>query len=244
MIRSRGLHCKCRVQTVRLQCKSVNLMSPQNQNTPRSPLSRDRIVEAALMLADTNGTDRLTMRALAAELGVEAMSLYNHVRNKEDLLDALVEAVVAQIELPCPAGDWRLQMQRRANSMRKVFLAHPWAPPLIVGRINAGANMLALIDATLGCLNTAGFSYEEADHVINAIDSHIYGFHLLERSFPIEPSDYADAARSFLPSIDKERHPHFSALAQLVAERRHDGVNHMAFGLDRLLAALEAERGD
>ncbi|MFN3984499.1 MAG: TetR/AcrR family transcriptional regulator C-terminal domain-containing protein [Rhodocyclaceae bacterium] len=217
-------------------------MKPRFTKPSRAPLSRERVIQAALELADAGGTDRLTMRALAAELGVEAMSLYNHVRNKEDLLDGLVEAVVAKIDLPRAEGDWQGEMQRRANAMRSVFLAHPWAPPLIVGRINTGPHMLSLIEATLSCLRAAGFSTVQADHVMNALDSYLYGFHLLERSFPLEPERYAEAARAFLPSIDADRYPHFAELAQVVADGRHDGVNHMAFGLDRLLRALEQER--
>lgn len=213
-------------------------------NTPskRPGLTRDRITEAALALADASGVDSLSMRALARELGVEAMSLYNHIRNKDDLLDALVETVVGRIDTPGTDSNWQNELRRRAHAMRSVFLAHPWAPPLIVGRINVGPNMLALNNATLGCLHTAGFSYTQADHAMNALDSLIYGFHLLERSLPVEPENYAEAASTYLPAIDAERYPHFCALGQLVAEGSYDGINHMAFGLDLLLHALEAQR--
>lgn len=182
------------------------------------------------------------MRALARELGVEAMSLYNHIRNKDDLLEAVVDTVVGRIDLPGTGSNWQNEMRRRAHSMRTVFLAHPWASPLIVGRINVGPNMLTFIDATLGCLRAAGFSYVQADHAMNALDSQIYGFHLLERSFPVQPENYAEAARTYLPLIDADRYPHFCALGTLVAEGSYDGVNQMAFGLDLLLEAIEAHR--
>lgn len=208
---------------------------------PRRPgLTRALITEAALRLADARGVENLSMRALAKELGVEAMSLYNHVRNKDDLLDAVVDTVVGRIVLPNSGGDWKDELRRRAQSMRTVFLAHPWAPPLIVGRINIGPNMLAFNEATLGCLRVAGFSYVQADHAMNALDSLIYGFHLLERSLPVQPEDYADAALTHLPEIDPDRYPHFCALGQMVAEGAYDGVNQMAFGLDLLLDALAA----
>lgn len=210
---------------------------------PRRPgLTRARITEVAVALADARGVESLSMRALAGELGVEAMSLYNHIRNKDDLLDAVVDTVVGRIDLPDTGSNWQTQMARRADAMRTVFLAHPWAPPLIVGRINVGPNMLALNDATLGCLRAAGFSYVQADHAMNALDSLIYGFHLLERSMPVQPENYAEAAQTYLPAIDADRYPHFCALGQMVAEGSYDGVNHMAFGLDLLLEALEAQR--
>jgi AcrR family transcriptional regulator len=210
---------------------------------PRRPgLSRDLITDVALALADASGVESLSMRALAKALGVEAMSLYNHIRNKDDLLDALVDTVVGRIALPGTGNDWQGELRRRAHSMRTVFLAHPWAPPLIVGRINVGPNMLTLNEATLGCLHEAGFSYVQADHAMNALDSLIYGFHLLERSMPVQPEDYAETATTYLPAIDADRYPHFCALGQLVAEGSYDGVNHMAFGLDLLLNALAAQR--
>ena len=210
---------------------------------PRRPgLTRARITEVSLALADAHGVANLSMRALARELGVEAMSLYNHIRNKEDLLDIVVDTVVGRIDLPSKGSNWQNEMRRRAQSMRTVFLAHPWAPPLIVGRINVGPNSLALMDATLSCLRAAGFSYVQADHAMNALDSLIYGFHLLERSLPVQPENYAEAARNYLPAIDADRYPHFCALGRLVAEGSYDGVNHMAFGLDLLLEALEAHR--
>jgi AcrR family transcriptional regulator len=210
---------------------------------PRRPgLTRALITETALKLADAGGVDSLSMRALAKELGVEAMSLYNHIRNKDDLLDGVVDSVVGRIDLPRTGGHWQDELRRRAQSMRTVFLAHPWAPPLIVGRINVGPNMLAFNEATLGCLRAAGFSYVQADHAMNALDSLIYGFHLLERSMPVQPEDYADAAMTHLPAIDPDRYPHFCALGQMVAEGAYDGVNQMTFGLDLLLEALEAHR--
>lgn len=209
---------------------------------PRRPgLTRAGITEVALALADAGGVEGLSMRALAKALGVEAMSLYNHIRNKDDLLDAVVDTVVGRIDLPRIGGHWQDELRRRAQSMRTVFLAHPWAPPLIVGRINVGPNMLALNEATLGCLHAAGFSYVQADHAMNALDSLIYGFHLLERSMPVQPEDYAEAASTHLLAIDPDRHPHFCALGQMVAEGSYDGVNHIEFGLNLLLEALSAK---
>lgn len=195
---------------------------------------------AAVSLADRECLERLSMRALAADLGIEAMSLYNHVRNKEDLIDAMVETVLAEIERPQPGPDWRGALRARALSMRAAFLAHPWAPPLIVGRLNTGPTMLALFDATIGCLVSSGVDHARADHLCNAMDSLIYGFHLLERSFPLQPDLYAEAARDFLPSIDPDRLPYMHAMTLLVAEGQHAGVHDFAFALDLMLDAMEA----
>jgi AcrR family transcriptional regulator len=208
----------------------------------RPGLTSARIVDAAIALADAGGVASLSMRALAKTFGVEAMSLYNHFRKKDDLLDAMVDAVVGRIDLPSTSGLWQAEMRRRAQAMRKVFLAHPWAPPLIVGRINVGPNMLGFMDATLGCLRAAEFTYVQADQAINALDSLIYGFHLLERSMPVQPENYAEAAQTYLPAIDPARYPDFCALGQLVAEGAYDGVTQMDFGLNLLLQALDAQR--
>lgn len=202
-------------------------------------LNRQRIIETAILLADEGGIERLSMRLLARTLHVEAMSLYNHIANKDALLDAMVDTVIGRIDLPAAGQDWRSQMRQRALSAYSVFRRHAWAPPLVVGRMNVGPAMLAYIDATLGSLHAAGFSYPLADHAWNAMDSHIYGFILLERNFPIEAGAYAQMAVRFLPMLPAETYPHMRALTQLVAHGQHDGLHSFAFGLDLLLDGLE-----
>lgn len=208
----------------------------------RVRLNRERVVVAAMALADAGGVEALTMRALAARLGVEAMSLYNHLRNKDDLLDALVDALAARITRPEPTGDWRAQMKARALSMRAVFQAHAWAPPVFIGRIALGPHVLGLVDATIGCLKAAGFSYPDADHVWHAIDSHTYGFHVIERHFPVAPSAYQETASAYLPTLSADSYPHLHALGALVASGAYDGVNAFEFGLDALLETFERRR--
>lgn len=214
-------------------------MMPPVEVARSGQLSRAAVVAAGVALADRIGIERVSMRALAGDLGVEAMSLYNHVRNKDDLIDSMVEAVVAGIARPPPGAEWRGALRTRALSMRAVFLAHPWAPQLIVGRLNVGPNMQALYDATIGCLREAGFGYARADHLCNTLDSLIYGFHLLERSFPLQPERYAEAARGFLPRIDSARLPHLHALASMVADGRHSGVHDFAVAFDLMLGAID-----
>jgi len=220
-----------------------NASRPRKRTKPllaaRLPLTRERVMEAGIALADESGLGPLSMRLLADALGVKAMSLYNHVAHKDDLIDGMVDIIVGRIALPAAGGDWKSAMRRRAVSAREVFLKHPWAPLLVVSRINTGPAMLRLIDATLGCLHAAGFSYEAADQAWNALDSHLYGFTLQELNFPLEPEHYASAARDFLPTIPAAEYPHMRALTERVISGRHSGLHEFQFGLNLLLDGLD-----
>lgn len=205
---------------------------------PRTPLTRERVLRTAIDLADRQGLDALSMRKLAKAVGVEAMSLYNHVANKDDLLDGIIDLVVAEIYVPRADGDWRAELRRRATSAHEVLLRHRWATGLLGSRVNVGPAMLRYIDATLACLITAGFTYEQADRAWNALDSHIYGFTLQAINFPLDPNEYISAATQFLPLIPPETHPHMHTLATLVIDGTHSGLADFAFGLDLLLDGL------
>lgn len=208
----------------------------------RPGLNREKVLEAAMEFADANGLSQLSMRKLAARLGVEAMSLYNHVSNKEDLLDGLIDKVAEEFYQPRTENDWRAEMQARAVRAHEVLLTHPWASLPIVSRINTGEAMLAYVDATVGCLAKAGFSYSQADHVWNLMDSYIYGFTLQELQFPFQTDNYAEDARTYLPAIPVEKLPHLHALTTLVAEGKHNGLHDFKFGLDLILDGLDRLR--
>ena len=195
-----------------------------------------------MRIADKQGLDALSMRELARKLGVEAMSLYHHVKNKDDILDGLLEVVVSEIEVPAIGGDWREAMRRRARSAHKVLMAHPWATMLLMSRISIGPAMMRYVDATLGCLRESGFSFPMADYAWNAMDSYIYGYTLQQLSFPVEPDEYAAAAAAFVPVIDAEAYPYLVGLSAEVIARRHDGVHSLEFGLDLILDGLERLR--
>ena len=186
-------------------------MSNPNSATP-IPLSRERILHTALRLADERGLESLSMRKLSQELSVKAMSLYNYVTNKDDLLDGIVDRVVSEIELPSLETDWQIAMRRRATSAHAVLLRHPWATMAIVSRVNIGSAMLHYVDATLGCLREAGFSVEMADHAWNAIDNHIYGFTLQELNFTFEAAEYSTVAENYLSHIPVEQYPYLNQL--------------------------------
>src|SRR4051812_31251772 len=215
---------------------------PRKKTSRRAPLTPDKVLATALEMADEKGLEALSMRTLAKALKVEAMSLYNHVDGKERLLDGLVDRVAGEITLPRPGGDWRAAMRERALSAHAVLLRHPWATMLFVSRMNIGPNMLRYVDATIGCLREAGFSYPLADHAWTAIDAFVYGFTIQKRNFPLEPSEYASSAKAFLPLIPAERFPHLNGMSQEVIAGRHDGLHQLEFGLDLLLAGLERMR--
>ena len=205
----------------------------------RARLDRATVLDMALAQADEGGIESLSMRKLALSLGVEAMSLYNHVAHKDDLLDALVERVVSEIELPSPGGAWKQTMRRRALSAHAVLMRHPWATMLFVSRLNIGPAMLTYVDRTIGCLRAAGFTYPQADYAWNALDAYTYGFTLQRLNFPLEPSEYASAAAQFLPLIPVEQFPWLNGMSQEVIAGRHDGLQQIELGLDLLLDGFD-----
>lgn len=168
----------------------------------RPGLSREQVVAEAVALADSGGLAALSMRALAGRLGVEAMSLYHHVRGKEALLDAMVDAVFAEMHAPATGGDWRGELRRRSVSGREALLRHPWAVGLMDSRRSPGPESLAHHDAMLGCLRTAGFDLPSVGTAFALLDAHLYGFLLQENALPFE--DEAGLAEIGAAVIDHE----------------------------------------
>ena len=215
--------------------------SPRTETnlTRRQPLTRERVLQAALSYADTHGIDSLSMRKLGEVLQVEAMSLYKHVANKDAILDGIVDLVAGEMEAPAMGGDWKAEMRKRAQSMHAVLMRHPWATMLIVSRVNAGPAMLRYIDATIGCLREAGFPVALADHAWNALDSYVYGFTLVKFHFPVAPEDFGPKGEEFLPVIPPSEFPHLREMAEAVIRGHHDGINHLEWGLDVLLDGMD-----
>ncbi len=152
----------------------------------RGRLNRERVLRAAVAVADAGGIESLTMRKLGVELGVEAMSLYNHVANKVDLLDGMIDCVFEEIELPTDGTDWRSAMRRRAISAREVLSRHPWATGLMESRTTPGPTTLRHHDTVIGVLRAAGFSIEMVAHAYSLLDSYIYGFALQTPNLPFD----------------------------------------------------------
>jgi AcrR family transcriptional regulator len=215
--------------------------TPSDVPTPRVPLNRERVLRAALELADESGIESLTMRRLGEAVGVEAMSLYNHVANKVDLLDGLIDLVFGEIELPSAAGSWKAAMRRRAISTRTVLSAHPWAVGLMESRTSPGPATLRHHDAVLGCLLGAGFSLELAAHAYSALDSYIYGFALQERGLPFDtPEEAAELAQFMVEQFPADEYPHLANFTfGHVLQPGYDFGREYEYGLDLVLDGLE-----
>jgi AcrR family transcriptional regulator len=209
----------------------------------RTPLNRERVLRAAIALADERGLEELTMRKLAKELGVEAMSLYNHVANKHDLLDGMVDIVFSEIEAPSPSGDWKAELRKRAISTRDALNRHRWAIGEMEGRTNHGPANLHLHDAVLGCLRAAGFSIEMTVHAYSVQDAYIYGFALQESDMSSKtPEDFAAEAHRQMREYEAvlADYPHLvEVVGGYVAESGYDYDTEFLFGLDVILDSLE-----
>ena len=207
----------------------------------RTPLSRERVLQAAVALADDAGIDSLSMRRLGQELGVEAMSLYHHVANKEDLLDAMVDVVFSEIDLPSSQDTWKTAMRRRAVAVRSALARHPWAIGLMESRTSPGPATLRHHDAVIGCLRDGGFSIAQVAHAFSVIDSYIYGFALQERSLPFNtPEETTQLAQAMLAHFPTDEYPHLSELTlEHVLQPGYDYADEYEHGLELILDGLE-----
>lgn len=211
---------------------------------PRVPLSRDRVLRAALVLADKSGIESLTMRNLGQKLGVEAMSLYNHVANKDDILDGITDLVFSEIALPSGRADWKTAMRQRAISAREVLLRHPWATRLMQSRTKPGPATMRHHDSVLGSLRKAGFTLVMAAHAYSVMDSYIYGFALQQTNLPIDTTEnVARVGQDILRQLPADEYPH---LAEMIIDHAmkpgYDYANEFEFGLDLILDGLERLR--
>jgi len=206
----------------------------------RTPLTRERVLQAAVDLADRGGNEALSMRKLGQELGVDAMALYRHVRGKDDLLDGLVEVIVGQIERPTPGADWKTSLRRQAMAARSVMLQHPWARRVLEERGTGGPACLAYIESVLTTLHDGGFSIELAHHALHVLSSRIFGFtqDLFEEPGPTDPPPEEATMLRALAGYPR--------VVELAMAASHEGVLgpcdddvEFAFGLDLTLDGLE-----
>jgi AcrR family transcriptional regulator len=202
-------------------------------------------VQTAVGLADAGGFDSLSMRKLAEKLGTAPMSLYRHVANKDELLDAMVDIVFGEMYPPAIGGDWKAELRKRAIAARAVLRRHQWAVGLMETRISPGPASAVHHNATMGCLREAGFPFRDAVHAYNVLDSYTYGFALQEKTIPFEtPEESAEMAKTTVG----EQGADYPYLAEVVVEfgkRGYDYTEEFEFGIDfildgfaRLLGAL------
>jgi AcrR family transcriptional regulator len=209
---------------------------------PRAPWTRVQLVRAAIDLADEGGIESLSMRKLSQHLGGAPMSLYNHVSNKDDLLNGMIDALFGEIELPV-GEQWKTTMRQRAISIRTVMTRHPWAIGLMESRRTPGPSTLRHHDAVIGCLRDAGFSIQLAAHAFATLDGFIYGFVLQERSLAFgTPEETSELAKAFLLQFPTKDYPRLAELTvEHVLQPGYDYGDEYEFGLDLILDGLEAK---
>ncbi|MFZ1880188.1 MAG: TetR/AcrR family transcriptional regulator C-terminal domain-containing protein [Gaiellaceae bacterium] len=210
---------------------------------PRLPLSRDRILRAALELVDESGIESLTMRRLGQKLGFEAMSLYNHVANKDDVLDGILDLVLDESEPPAPVGEWDAAIRTSAISVHDALRRHPWACPLLMSPAHVRPARLRYMDALLGRLREAGFSAEATYHAYHVLDGHILGFSLWETSHSYTSEEVSNFVENFALAIPVETYPHLHEHAQQhFSEGPHREGSAFELGLDLILDGLKKLR--
>ena len=216
--------------------------APEQEDRPR--LSRDRVIAAGVALADESGIAALSMRKLGERLDVEAMSLYNHVGNKDDLLDGMVDGVFAELELPSDTSDWRAALRHRAVSVRAALKRHPWAVPMMQSRSNPGPHTLSHLDALIGLLRYAGFSVVLVAHALSVVDAYVYGFAMQERALPFDTEERStELIEQILAAMPADQWPHLVEFSrEHVLKPGYDYSKEFEWGLDLVLDGLQRAR--
>ena len=219
-------------------------MPPRHKVDVRPRLNRERVLQAGIALADEAGIEALSMRKLGEQLAVEAMSLYKHVANKDDLLDGMVDNVFAEIDKAADERNWRETIRRRAVSVRRVLKRHPWALPLMQSRTNPGPSTLSNLDSLIGVLRGAGFSIVLTAHALSVIDAYIYGFAIQEKALPFDTEERStEVVQQILAAMPVGEWPHLVEFArEHVLKPGYDYGQEFEWGLDLVLDGLERAR--
>ena len=216
---------------------------PDPSAEPRVPLNRERVLRAAITLADQGGIASLSMRKLAEALGVQAMSLYYHVTNKDDLFDGMVDIVMSEVAMPSSGADWKEAIRRSAISAHDALRRHPWACGLIMSPKRTSLVRLRHMDWLLGRLRAAGFSPGLTYHAYHALDSHILGFTLWEAGHSFAAEELSDLVTTFFQEFPADEYPHLAEHAQQhLTGSGDDDVGGFEFALDLILDGLERLR--
>jgi AcrR family transcriptional regulator len=219
---------------------------PARDSATRPRLSREKVLQGAVAVADRGGIASLTIRSLAAELGVKPMSVYHHVANKDEILDGIVDLVFGEIELPTIGGEWHSEMQRRAASARDAMLRHPWAIGLVETRTSPGTATLKHHDAVIGTLRAGGFSVEMTAHAFALIDAYVYGFALSEVTLPFKgPDTVPEVAEQMMEQFSPADYPHLVEFTvEHVMKPGYDYGEEFEYGLGVVLDGLARAVGD
>lgn len=213
-------------------------------NKAKKPLKKQAILKKALGLADKEGIENLSMRKLAKSLNVEAMSLYHHFKNKEEILDGIVDIVFKEINWPADSSDWKLAMRERGIAARVVLKKHSWAVSLLESRTNPGPETLDHHNSVIGCFRNAGFTIAQAAHAYSLLDSYTYGFVMQEQNLPFEnPEQIKAIGEAIMSNFPVGQYPY-------LLEMMHDHVfkpgysyaGEFLVGLDIILDGIERSR--
>lgn len=212
---------------------------------PRVPLTKELVLRTAVDLADSGGTEAVSMRKLGQALGVDAMSLYHHVQNKDDVLDGIVDVVVGEIDIPLTDTDWKTAMRRLVSSARTVMLRHPWAPRVIESRTDPSPATMRYMEAALAILRGGGFSLDLAHHAMHVLGSRVLGFN----QDLFDDSDMSRISPEQAALLAREMADDYPYIAELAVAVTHDGGLggcdddvEFAFGLDLILEGLDRLR--
>jgi len=210
---------------------------------PRTPLNRERVLAAAVELADREGVEGLSMRRLAAELGVVPMALYKHVANKDELLDGMIDVVVAEIDPPRTDTDWKTAVRERILSARRMLLRHPWASRVMESRTRPTMTVMAYMDSMIGMFIAGGFSIDLIHHVMHAMGSRLMGF--TQEMF----NDQSDEEQPFQPEMLEQLQTVFPSIYELYLTVNHEDESidgpgcddqfEFEFALDLMLDGIE-----
>ena len=212
-------------------------------NAPRQPLTKERVLQAAIQIADRDGLGALTMRRLGKDLGATAMAIYKHVTNKEEILEGMLELVIGRIELPDEGADWKDAMRRRAVSAREELTRHSWAVGLLEAGTATSPTALRYLNAILGNLRSAGFPMEYAAHAFWVLDCYLYGQVIQEISLPFTTSEEtSETARAILDQGAMNDYPHLAAMYEHALTYGYSFDGEFEFGLDLILDGLERHR--
>ena len=209
-------------------------------------LTKALIVKHAITFADQHGLEALSMRGLSSTLDVKAMSLYNHIKNKEDLIESMIDQVIGYLSYE-HQGIWQEAVRARSRALKELLLKHRWGVlPLMYG-FHTGPFITKDYDRSIGILRQAGFSYQACDQIISSVNAYIYGFVLSRLNFPIEENNYQNIADDYKDFFPKDELPNLWGMSNEIRLGHYSGITNFELGLDFIIKGIETilkEKGE